>query len=241
MPIDFPSGPTTGQVYTYQGKSWIYNGISWDAPKGLSEIGAVQAFANAAARTAAIPTPTEGMVSYLNDTDALQTHNGSAWVSPFGLTHIRTVTIGSSVTTLSLTDVFSSTFDNYLITAAGGTAGGGGLVQIQIPGVTSGYKMTFLYANFNSAAQAVSGTNYSLIEYAGTIDGTNGISMELSVGNPNLPQSTTFSSNNAGNSNNYMGVMSARLSNPTQYTSINLVFSGAVTGGVVRVYGYRKA
>jgi len=31
MPIDFPSGPTTGQVYTYQGKYWVYNGAAWDA------------------------------------------------------------------------------------------------------------------------------------------------------------------------------------------------------------------
>jgi hypothetical protein len=30
MPIDFPSGPTTGQVYTYLGKSWRYNGSAWD-------------------------------------------------------------------------------------------------------------------------------------------------------------------------------------------------------------------
>jgi hypothetical protein len=33
MPIDFPTGPTTGQVYTYLGKSWVYNGTGWDAPR----------------------------------------------------------------------------------------------------------------------------------------------------------------------------------------------------------------
>lgn len=30
MPIDFPSGPTTGDVYSYQGKSWIWSGTGWD-------------------------------------------------------------------------------------------------------------------------------------------------------------------------------------------------------------------
>jgi microcystin-dependent protein len=30
MPIDFPTGPATGQVYTYLGKSWIWNGTGWD-------------------------------------------------------------------------------------------------------------------------------------------------------------------------------------------------------------------
>ena len=30
MPIDFPSDPTEGQIYTYSNKSWIYNGTAWD-------------------------------------------------------------------------------------------------------------------------------------------------------------------------------------------------------------------
>ena len=30
MAIDFPSGPTTGDVYSYQGNSWIYSGTAWD-------------------------------------------------------------------------------------------------------------------------------------------------------------------------------------------------------------------
>jgi hypothetical protein len=81
MPIDFPNSPTVGQVYTYQGKSWIWNGSGWDVPRALNEIGAVRSFANAADRTAAIPSPTEGIVSYLNDVDLLQTNNGSAWVT----------------------------------------------------------------------------------------------------------------------------------------------------------------
>jgi hypothetical protein len=33
MPIDFPTGPTTGQVYTYEGRSWVWNGSAWDAPR----------------------------------------------------------------------------------------------------------------------------------------------------------------------------------------------------------------
>jgi hypothetical protein len=81
MPIDFPNSPTVGQVYTYQGKSWIWNGSGWDVPRALNEIGAVRSFANAADRTAAIPSPTEGIVSYLNDSNVLETHNGSAWIT----------------------------------------------------------------------------------------------------------------------------------------------------------------
>jgi microcystin-dependent protein len=30
MPIDFPTGPTAGDVYTYLGRSWVWNGTAWD-------------------------------------------------------------------------------------------------------------------------------------------------------------------------------------------------------------------
>ena len=41
----------------------------------------VMTFATAAARTTALPTPTEGMVSYLEDTNQLFIYSGSAWVA----------------------------------------------------------------------------------------------------------------------------------------------------------------
>lgn len=30
MAIDFPTNPTANQVYTYNGKSWVWNGTAWD-------------------------------------------------------------------------------------------------------------------------------------------------------------------------------------------------------------------
>ena len=38
-------------------------------------------FSNATARSSAITSPSEGMVTYLEDTNALNVYNGSAWVS----------------------------------------------------------------------------------------------------------------------------------------------------------------
>jgi hypothetical protein len=40
----------------------------------------VMVFANSGARSAAIPSPTEGMVTYLLDTNAIQFWTGSAWL-----------------------------------------------------------------------------------------------------------------------------------------------------------------
>lgn len=38
-------------------------------------------FASSAARSSTLPTPTEGMVTYLKDTNALQVYTGAAWVN----------------------------------------------------------------------------------------------------------------------------------------------------------------
>lgn len=31
MPIDFPNSPTLNEIYTYSGKTWIWNGTSWQS------------------------------------------------------------------------------------------------------------------------------------------------------------------------------------------------------------------
>lgn len=48
-------------------------------------------YADAAARTAAVPSPTEGAISYLSDTDTVEVYDGSAWVSVGGATMIKKV------------------------------------------------------------------------------------------------------------------------------------------------------
>ena len=57
---------------------------------------AVMRFANAAARTTALASVlAEGMVSYLQDTDAVEVYNGTAWVSIGSSGDITGVTTGT--------------------------------------------------------------------------------------------------------------------------------------------------
>lgn len=50
----------------------------------------VMVFASASARTSAIASPQEGMVSYLKDTNAIEYYSGSAWVAVGGSTPMTT-------------------------------------------------------------------------------------------------------------------------------------------------------
>ena len=57
----------------------------------------VMVFADAAARTAAITSPQEGMFSYLKDTDSTEYYTGSAWASISNPGDITAVTAGTGL------------------------------------------------------------------------------------------------------------------------------------------------
>jgi hypothetical protein len=69
--VPVPAGGTNGQVLT-KISSTDYD-TQWSSPN-------LRTFTDSAARAAAIPLPTEGIVTYLNDVDRLDIHNGTAHV-----------------------------------------------------------------------------------------------------------------------------------------------------------------
>ena len=75
---------------------------------------ATAVFSNAAARTAAITSPVEGQLTYLEDVNRYDHWNGSAWVSPFGMTKLADASF-TNAASVSVNNVFTSTYSNYLI------------------------------------------------------------------------------------------------------------------------------
>jgi hypothetical protein len=75
---------------------------------------AVAVFSNAAARTAAITSPVEGQLTYLEDTNQYASWTGSSWGSPFGMTLVGSATL-SAATQVNVNNVFTSQFRNYII------------------------------------------------------------------------------------------------------------------------------
>lgn len=76
----------------------------------------VMVFDSASARTSAIASPQEGMISYLKDTNATQYYDGSAWQnvggSGGGMTLLSTTTLSGSATAITISD---ATYKNLYI------------------------------------------------------------------------------------------------------------------------------
>ena len=72
---------------------------------------AVMRFATASARSAALPTPSEGMVAYLDSTNAIEVYNGASWIStnPAGLPYAVATASGTWNVGASLQSIINAT------------------------------------------------------------------------------------------------------------------------------------
>jgi len=158
-------------------------------------------------------------------------------ISTTGLVLITSQTIGTSVTSVTVNNAFSATYDNYLVTIAGGAATGNINLNMVLGSTTTGY-----YFNASggvwatSAANTVVGNNASNFAYVGT-GRTTGLNMSATINSPFLAVNTTISNPFIANDASYS--FNGILANTTSYTAFTLA-GGTLTGGTIRVYGYKN-
>jgi hypothetical protein len=205
----------------------------------------IAVFSNAAARTAAITSPVEGQMTYLEDTNQYASWDGSTWSSPFGLTLVKSITVGTAVSSVTLTDVFSSEFDNYRIEISGITANTNAGLSMQLGSATSLYFAAaglVYYDGTSGNSSQTSGSSVSL----GALAATNGGGgMSLDIYNPFLTQRTGFTGQSISfraDTNGFVRNYGGFQNSDTSFTAVTFSVSGAtLTGGKITVYGYRKA
>lgn len=161
-----------------------------------------------------------------------------------GLELIKTQTVGNAVASVTVSDVFSATYDRYLITAAGGAqSAGGAAANLTLGATTTGYYWATNYATYTGASGVFNGANTTSWGECCFVT-ANGFSCSIVLTNPFASANTIMNSQNGGavtSSFNISTNVNGYLANTTSYTAFTFTLnSGTVTGGTIRVYGFRN-
>jgi len=185
----------------------------------------------------------EGQLCYLSSTNVVQYYDGAAWATlaptSSGLTLVSATTIGTTVSSVTITGAFSATYDAYKIVISGGVASGSSNFNLVFGATTTGYVWGSIYNNYGASVVGGGSTTASNIDLIG--NGTTAqLNFNVDVVNPFLAKPTQVNGffidpSNSGSTRGY-------LNNTTSYTDFKITpGSGTLTGGTVRVYGYANS
>ena len=162
----------------------------------------------------------------------------AAAMDSIGLWLVKSQTIGTGVSSVVVNDAFSADYDQYLITVSGGASSTATNLALRFGAKTTNYRGVLLYAGYNNTPLASGASNNTSFVF-GASGTTSGLQACISVVNPFLAKNTSIS--NFYTSSTETGSHSGDTNDTTSYTSFTFVVgAGTITGGNIRVYGYRN-
>jgi len=188
----------------------------------------------------------EGQTCYLEDANVVQYYDGAAWatVGPTaasGLVLITAQTILSAVPSVVVSDVFSSTYENYLVTLNGGVGSTTLNLRMILGATTTGYYYGVPLVTFTSDLSLTTGQNAT--HWRAGEATVNASIMSIVIQSPQLAKISVMATTIiTPRTDGYAGAGGGYLNDTTQYTGFTITPStGTLTGGVIRVYGYQNS
>lgn len=216
--------------------------------------GSIDSFSNPATNSPLTSPSHAGQHQDLNDAvNKIETYMGLVKIIPSATTNGTiasdgTITVGNAVSSVTIR-AFSSQYDHYRITYSQmvGTAGANLALRLSLNGtpVTTGYygALTYMSVTTSSAYAGVNENNSSAFSYIGSTNQNAKFSGSFDLLNPFLTEGTIIGGSPFIKiSPAYdIGVYNGGLNNSTSYNEfVLLANSGTLTGGKIRVYGYRN-
>lgn len=156
-----------------------------------------------------------------------------------GLRLIKKQTIGTGVSSVTVTNAFSATYENYQIIVSGGVGSTSQAMQLTLGASATGYYASgriVTYAGVGSDNGINNGTSWTFGAYS-SVDNNSG---NVFLRSPFLAKNTGFNSiyadtvGSAGAAASFQGVHDSAVS----YTDFTFTVGGTLTGGTIYVYGY---
>ena len=157
-----------------------------------------------------------------------------------GLVHISRTTIGTAVSSVTVSGAFSADYDSYKIIVAGGAASTAVNLEFILGATTTGYTAAAVY-NIYASPSAQGNAQVNIAHWEAGRGDTTALTLNMDVHSPFLTEYTTFQSawSRAADA---MAVVGGYLNNTTSYTGFTIeTNTGTMTGGTIDVYGYAKA
>ena len=163
----------------------------------------------------------------------------AAQMNAVGLWLVKSQTVGTGVSSVTVTGAFSTDYEAYKIIWDGGNGSTGINLSMKLGSTATGYYGFACYGVYT--ALTVFGANDNNAASFTTIGGGDGsmMSVDIDVIDPYLAKPTRVRGafQNATAFGTYVG----RLADTSSYTAFTLTPNvGTLTGGTIRVYGYKK-
>jgi hypothetical protein len=166
----------------------------------------------------------------------------AAAMDSIGLWLVKTQTVGTTVSSVTVTGAFSADYQSYKITYNGGILSAGALINMQLGSTNTGYYASRALAKYSDGSILGQGvSNFSSFFGLG-VGGPNGALVNIDLFDPFSSKRTLYSgAYSAALTNDYAGNTGGFQDSNTSFTAFTLSLSGGtMTGGTIRVYGYRN-
>jgi hypothetical protein len=155
-----------------------------------------------------------------------------------GLRLVKKQTIGTSVASVTVTNAFSATYDQYRLVITGGSNSTTNYGRLKLGASATGYYYGGPGFSYAGAASGVAGNNdssFNTVWYAPT---GNFLDMNIELKNPFLAKNTGINFSFANSAiGGFVGAGEHR--SAVSYTDFTFEpLNGAMTGGTIYVYGY---
>ena len=156
-----------------------------------------------------------------------------------GMVFIKSVSVGSGVSSVTVSDAFSSNFDNYYVIVSGVDSSTTSNADVRVGSKTGQYYGSGVRTYFNSAIVIPDNVNNGSAWFGGIFATNSAGHMKWTFSNPNVTgKPVSFSAFGVGSGYQVWWAGDGG-SSTTNFTDFSVSpSSGTISGGIIRLYGY---